>query len=117
LHYVLLRTAGSEAKKLRQQQSLDEALTRLLEVLQPAAARKAAAAALAAHLQQQQQQQQPANAVNASASASPAAAAAGSLAQLNVGEVASLVGQLAPEAQRAVEDDLGQYTSLCMKLR
>jgi hypothetical protein len=39
------------------------------------------------------------------------------LAQLNVGEVAALVGQLAPEVQRAVEDDLGAYTSMCMKLR
>jgi hypothetical protein len=39
------------------------------------------------------------------------------LAQLNVGEVAALVGQLAPEVQRAVEDDLGAYPSMCTKLR
>jgi hypothetical protein len=106
-------SAGSQAKRLRQQQSLDEALTRVLEVLQPAAARKAAAAALAARLQHAS-----ANAPTAAVpAAAAAAAAAGSLAQLNVGEVAALVGQLAPEMQRALEDDLGAYTSMCTKLR
>jgi hypothetical protein len=84
---------------------LDDALNRVLEVLQRAAARKAAAAALAARLQ------------HTSGPAAAAAAAAGSLAQLNVADVAALVSQLAPEVQRAVEDDLGAYTSMCMKLR
>jgi dTDP-4-dehydrorhamnose reductase len=97
--------------------TLQAALDRVLEVLQPAAARAATAALLAAHLACSgsgagKQRQQP-----AAASAAVAAAADNTLSSLSVRQVARLVGQMPPDTQTALQDDLGTYCRLCHLLR
>lgn len=81
---------------------MDDTINRILEVLQPAAARQ--------HTRQQLRQQQQ-NGLNAAANISS------SLAVMNVSQIVQLVGVLPPDTQKAVEDDLSQYCSLCTKLR
>jgi hypothetical protein len=124
-----LLCAGTQAKRRRQLHALDEALNRILETLQPAAARHAAAAL--AHQQQQQQQETGPSSTTRTVVAPVAAAAAAAagrshangavgsgqhLTSMSVTEVASLTDSLSPAAHKALESDLGSYCSLCHQL-
>lgn len=84
---------------------MDDSITRILEVLQPAAARQHTRQQLSRHQQ------------NGSTAAANATSSGSSLASMNVSQMMQLVGVLPPDTQKAVEDDLSQYCSLCTKLR
>eukprot|EP00879_Flechtneria_rotunda_P005754 GHRR01006055.1.p1 GENE.GHRR01006055.1~~GHRR01006055.1.p1 ORF type:complete len:1758 (+),score=833.29 GHRR01006055.1:791-5275(+) len=106
---------GNSAKRARQHRMLDGALSCVLEILQPAAARAAAMGSLQQRLAQHQQQNQPGTSTNTQAQQQPQPSA--NLAELDVKQAVKLVFQLPPDTQTAVEDGLQNYCSMCNKLR
>lgn len=97
---------GKLARQLRQERQMERALTRILELLQPAADRAATLAPA------------PRSSASTSAASASAAAASGGLMFLGVSEMAALASvYLPPEGRRALEADLGQYVALAGSLR
>ncbi len=96
--------AGRAARRLKLEVRMDHAVSRVLEVLQPAAAR----AALAAHVAAQG---------SAAVAAGASAAVATALSSLSAAAAAVLVARMPAETRAAVETDLDAYVSAAQTLR
>lgn len=106
--------AGRAAKRLRAERQLDWALTRMLELLQPAADHAALAAAAATT---NATAQNDASLSSASLS-SNGLSVDGALGDMGAREVAGLCARwLGPEARKALEADLAVYCNTCQTLK